>query len=97
MKNKTYNFETISQMLDVVNDDNIQVLGEDFFKFLIFYNNSIKAVRKELPKETEGKTNLQILSAEFVWRDDDFSQLTEVKLINKGSGLVESVKVNMNN
>ena len=46
---KTYNLEKVSQFLDVVNDDNIEVLVNDFAKFLIMYNNSINIYRKELP------------------------------------------------
>lgn len=92
--NKTYNFSNISQMLDVLNDDNIEVLVEDFAKFLILYNNSIKEIRKQYPKETNGKTNLEILNAEFVWTDDGVSELTSYTITNTKSGLVEKVEIN---
>lgn len=89
---KTYNLEKVSQFLDVVNDDNIEVLINDFAKFLVMYNNSINAYRKELPKETEYKTNLELLSAEFVWTDDGVSELTSVKLHNKSTGEIKKLK-----
>ena len=89
---KTYNLEKVSQFLDVVNDDNIEVLVNDFAKFLIMYNNSINIYRKELPKETKGKTNLEILSAEFIWTDDGVSEFKEVKIHNKKTGEIRKIK-----
>ena len=92
--NATYNFSNISQMLDVLNDDNIEVLVEDFAKFLILYNNSIKKVKELHPNETNGKTNLEILNAEFVWTDDGVSELTSYTITNTKSGLVKKVEIN---
>ena len=89
---KTYNLKTVSQFLDVVNDDNIEVLLLDFAKFLTIYNNSIKAIREGLPKETEGKTNLDLLQSMFIWTDDGISEITEVKIENSKTGEIKTIK-----
>lgn len=89
-KNKTFEISTLSQICDIVNDDNIELLINDFAQWLIYYNETIKQVRKENPnlKDIE---NTKILGCNFVWTDDGVNELTGVIIKNNKSG--ETTKV----
>lgn len=75
-KPKQYDIETLEQILNVVNDENIETLVNDFAKWLIFYHETIKQVRKDNPKGTEGKRNFDILQCSFLWTDDGETKLS---------------------
>jgi len=94
MTNKTYEFDNISQMLNVVSDGNIEVLCEDFVKFLILYNETIKQVREKHKELAEGKSNIEIMNAKFVWTDDGVSEIKGYEIKNTSSGEIEKVTIN---
>jgi len=52
-KNKTYTIKTLNQICNIVNDDNIELLINDFAQWLIYYNEAIKSVRAKIPNDTE--------------------------------------------
>lgn len=89
-KNKTFEISTLSQICDIVNDDNIELLINDFAQWLIYYNEMIKQVRKENPnlKDIE---NTKILGCNFVWTDDGVNELTGVIIKNNKSGEITKV------
>jgi len=89
-KNKNYDISTLSQILDIVNDDNIELLITDFAQWLMYYNETIKKVRKENP-DLNKIENTKIIGCNFLWTDDGVSELTGVIIKNNESG--ETTKV----
>jgi len=84
-KNKTYDIENLSQICDIVNNDNIELLINDFAKWLIYYNGLMTKVRKENPN-LEKIQNSKIAKCNFVWTDDGKNELTGVIVKNKFTG-----------
>ena len=84
-KGKTYNIDNLSQICDIVNDDNIELLINDFAQWLIYYNGVMAKVRKENP-ELEKKQNSKIAKCNFLWTDDGKNELTGVIVKNKKTG-----------
>jgi hypothetical protein len=85
-KNNTYEISTLSQICNLVNDDNIELLINDFAQWLIYYNEAIKAVREKIPNDTEKLKNTEIAKCKFVWTDDGVNELTGVITIDKETG-----------
>lgn len=85
---KQYEITNLEQILNVVNDSNIEHLINDFAKWLIFYHEAIKSCREQNPKETEGKSNFEILQCAFLWTDDGKSELTGCIMTNSKTGEV---------
>jgi len=90
-KGKTFEISTLSEVCNIVNDENIDLLINDFAKWLIYYNELIKRVREENPKETKNIVNSKILKPTMIWTDDNKSELTGVSLKTIETG--EIIKV----
>jgi hypothetical protein len=84
-KGKTYNIDKLSQICDIVNDDNIELLINDFAGWLIYYNGLMTNVRKENP-DLEKIPNSKIAGCNFLWTDDGKNELTGVIVKNKKTG-----------
>jgi len=86
-KKKPNTITTLNQICNIVNDDNIELLINDFAQWLTWYNSAIKAAREKIPKDTENLKNIQIAKSDFIWTDDgkkskvDFTNANE---LNKG-------------
>lgn len=94
-KGKTFEISTFSEVCNIVNDENIDLLINDFAKWLIYYNELIKRVREENPKETKNIINSKILKSTMIWTDDNKSELTGVSLKTIETG--EIFKVDFKN
>jgi hypothetical protein len=77
-KNKTYEISKLSQICNIVNDNNIDLIISDFGLWLRFYNSIIKKVRAENIKEVKKLTNFEIAKAKFNWTDDGVNKLSSV-------------------
>jgi len=85
-KDKTYTIKTLNQICNIVNDDNIELLINDFAQWLIYYNEAIKAVREKIPNDTEKLKNIEIAKCDFVWTDDGKNKMTGVILTENETG-----------
>lgn len=94
-ENKTYTITTLNQICNIVNDDNIELLINDFAQWLIYYNEAIKAVREKIPNDTEKLKNIEIAKCDFVWTDDGKNELTGVILTENETG--KTTKVDFKN
>jgi|688.fasta_scaffold37606_7 hypothetical protein len=92
-KNKTYEISKLSQICNIVNDDNIDLILSDFGLWLRFYNSAIKKVRKENIKGLKKLTNSEIAKATFNWTDDGVSELSAVHFTSKETGETTKVKL----
>lgn len=86
MEDNKYDITTIEQILNVVNDKNIDVLLNDFAKYLVVYKGAINAVREAKPLETKNKRNSEIFQSSFLWIDDGVSELTGLMITEKETG-----------
>ena len=85
-KNQTYTIKTLNQICNIVNDDNVELLINDFAQWLIYYNEAIKAVREKIPNDTKNLKNMKIAKCDFVWTDDGKNKLTGVILTENETG-----------
>jgi hypothetical protein len=92
-KNKTYEISKLSQICNIVNDDNIDLILSDFGLWLRFYNSAIKKVRKENIKGLKKLANSEIAKATFNWTDDGISELSAVHFTSKETGETTKVKL----
>lgn len=83
MGNKTYNISTISELLDIVNDDNIENLTIDFATWLHAYLGIMNEVKKLNPSQTKGLRNSEIASSSFVWINDGKNDLKSITITNE--------------
>ena len=94
-KDKTYTIKTLNQICNIVNDDNIELLINDFAQWLIYYNEAIKSVREKIPNDTKNLKNIEIAKCNFVWTDDGENKLTGVVLTENETG--KTIKVDFVN
>lgn len=87
-KPKRYEINSLDKLLNVANKENINRLSIDFLLFLNTHVNQIEAIRKQYPKECEGKTNQEIATGSFIWIDDGKNDLTGVTFKDKDTGEV---------
>lgn len=84
MENKTYEIETLEQLVNITTAENIERLATDFLYWL-YQANEIFIKLKESP-EYKDKTNSEIAKVKFVWTDDGETGLTSIKLTNTTTG-----------
>jgi hypothetical protein len=91
-KNKTYEIETIEQLINISTTENFENLGTDFLLWLNHINHTFAELRKDNPKY-ENMSNSEIAKVKFVWTDDGKQGLTGVKLTNITNGEVTNIKL----
>ena len=77
---KEYKIETLKDLCDVVNNDNIETLSSDLLLWLKSYNDAIREVRKLLPEQVKDLKNSEIAEGSFVWIDDNEAGLRGVNI-----------------
>jgi hypothetical protein len=93
MTGKTYQFETITEMLDVVNKDNFEAVMKDFLCFMDYTVQMLERLRDKHPDFKDVKNSEIVPKAIFQWTDDGINKLTEVRLTNTTTGEVISKKL----
>lgn len=86
MENKQYKIETLSDVVDVVNKENIERFLKDFSLWLTTTVNYYDNIRKILPVEYKEKRNSELAKAGFTWIDDFKNDLLGVNLKNSETG-----------
>ena len=95
--NKTYNIDSFEKLMNVLNDENFQRLSIDFVSWMATYLGHVNHIKKEYPKQTEGKDNWEITSSQFVWIDDGKNDLKSIELKDKSTGeIINSIKFDEN-
>ena len=83
-KEKEYPIESLDDLCNLVNSENVQRLAVDTAQWLISYQHSIDLIKKHYPKETEGKSNTEIAKGSFSWIDDGKHDLKEIRVKKRG-------------
>lgn len=91
MDHKKYKFETLNQIANVVNDDNIEYISSCIAQWLFHYNYAMKKVKKDNP-ELKDIPNSQIAEAGFILIDDKDNRLIGTIITNKETGEVTETK-----
>tara|TARA_R110002126_G_scaffold118176_1_gene258066 strand:+ start:1757 stop:2014 length:258 start_codon:yes stop_codon:yes gene_type:complete len=76
---KEYKIETLKDLCDVVNNDNVEVLSADLILWLKGYNESVIEIRDFLGSP-EGLNNTDVVEGSFVWIDDNQAGLRGVNI-----------------
>jgi hypothetical protein len=84
MGNKTYEIETLEQLVNITTAENLERLATDFIYWLDYCNQMFIELRKS--PENEGKSNSEIAKVKFIWTDDGEEGLTRIKLTNTNTG-----------
>tara|TARA_R110000803_G_scaffold204425_1_gene270430 strand:- start:60 stop:314 length:255 start_codon:yes stop_codon:yes gene_type:complete len=79
-KPKEYKIETLKDLCDVVNSENIGTLSHDLVLWLKHYNEAIIEVRKLLPEKVKDFKNSEIAEGSFLWIDDNEAGLRGVNI-----------------
>ena len=69
-KPKEYQITTLSQIQNIVTEENYENLCTDFITYMGIYLQQIKAIRESNPELCEGKLNSEIAECAFIWIDD---------------------------
>lgn len=83
-KEKEHPIKSLDDLCNLVNGENVQRLAVDTAQWLISYQHSIDLIRKNYPRETEGKSNTEIAKGSFSWIDDGKHDLKEIRVIKSG-------------
>lgn len=84
MENKTYEIETLEQLIDITTSENFERLATDFLYWLDEANRIFTELKKE--PQYKDKNNSEIAKVKFVWTDDGVVGLSSVKLTNTTTG-----------
>ena len=79
---KKHKVETLKDILNLANKDNVHNLAEDFKIWLEQYTNTVTKIREMYPEETKDKTNTQIVYSKLEWIDDGKTNLEQVNVIH---------------
>jgi hypothetical protein len=66
---KRYEIETLSQLVNVVDDENFDRITTDFVLWLNYMKEMFKQVKESNP-EYKNKSNSEIAKSVFIWNDD---------------------------
>ncbi len=86
---KTYRISSLEQLLDVLTEENAERLLGDFALFALQYNNVVEHMRKASPELCEGKSNSELLTAQFEWTDDGINKITSMEVENTKTGEIQ--------
>jgi hypothetical protein len=92
MENKTYEIETLEQLVNISTTENFERLAYDFLAWLQ-YNNLIFEEYKKMP-EYKDKLNSDIAKVKFVWTDDGKTGVVSFKITNTSTGEVTVKDIN---
>ncbi len=87
---KTYEIETLNQLINVVTPENIERLSTDLIGWLYYCNQFFTEIKKK--DEYKDKLNSEISEVKFVWVDDGENLLLDAKIINTKTGEVRILK-----
>jgi hypothetical protein len=90
-KPKQYRIDTLEKLLNAVNESNSENLAVDLASWIMWYGNVISETRKTHPKETEGKTNVEIANAAFIWTDDKKTGVVGVVIEDPNTGEITEI------
>lgn len=92
MKTKTYNIDSFEKLINIANKENVERLASDLCGWLLYSEKVISEVREKYPKETEGKSNSEILICKFTWVDDGKNDMLGVDIENKETGEIQEIR-----
>lgn len=84
MENKTYEIETLEQLVNITTTENFERLAMDFLYWLDEANRIFIELKKD--PQYKDKSNSEIAKVKFVWTDDGEIGLTSIKLTNTTTG-----------
>ena len=84
-KKKEYHFETLEQIVNAVNKENVEAIALDFASWIFYVQDVFDKIREKHP-EYKDKLNSEIAKVSFVWIDDGQNKLRHVELKNKATG-----------
>lgn len=91
--NKEYQFETLNQICNVINDDNFESLMKDLVLWFDYYLTIVEEFKKQYPdKCTPDMSNTEILECKFGWIDDGKNEMKKIQFINKFNGEIINIK-----
>lgn len=67
---KGHQINSLKDLCNLVNEDNVFAPAEDIKLWLISYHNMIEMYRNKFPKQTKGKCNTDIAEGGFEWVND---------------------------
>lgn len=91
MEPNQYEIETFSQLMNVVNDENIDRIGTDFLIWLKVTNDTFNTFRKMHPDLKDAK-NSDIAKASFIWIDDNKHEVSGIQLKDYETGKISIIK-----
>ena len=94
-KNKAYEFETLEQIQDVINKDNIDNFIVDFKNYLNYYIDYIDKKKAEHP-EFKDKKNSELIKSSMMWIDDGKNNLYPPIFKEKQDGISTIVNDKIN-
>jgi hypothetical protein len=86
---KTYRISNFEQLLDVLTQENAERLLGDFALFALQYVHVVNNMRKASPELCEGKSNSELLTAQFEWTDDGLNEITSMEVENTKTGEIQ--------
>ncbi|OQA11743.1 MAG: hypothetical protein BWY67_00730 [Bacteroidetes bacterium ADurb.Bin397] len=86
---KTYEIETLNQLINVVTPENFERLSVEFLTFLGYCTQFFAELKKK--EEYKDKLNSDIADVKFTWTDDGEIKLANVKCINTKTGEVTTI------
>lgn len=92
MSNK-YKIDSFERLCNIANTENIERLVIDMAHWLNSYVQLMDKLRKEYPKETEGKSNTEIALTSFTWVDDGKTAVLGANIVNAATGELHEIRI----
>ena len=73
---KKYKIDSLADICNAVTPENVANFKEDFSSWLDIYLMNVQAMRLSWPKETQGKTNTELVDGKMTWIDDGKHNIT---------------------
>lgn len=89
---KKYEIDTFEKLINVATSENFELLSVDLLQWLNFTISTIESIRKNNPKETEGKLNWEITKSTFIWVDDGKNDFKGATIKNENTGEIKIIK-----
>ncbi|MCR9066279.1 MAG: hypothetical protein NXI00_20070 [Cytophagales bacterium] len=92
---KKYKLDTLQQMMNVVNKDNLDCFIADFKSWFEIYLDQVNLLKELLPKGVaDGLPNSEIVNCEFIWVDDGKNDLLHATIQNPITGEITDIYIN---
>ena len=91
-ENKKYEIETLEQLVNIVNKENIERLSIDFLLWLNQVNDAFESIKEKHP-EHKDKLNSELAKTKFIWIDDGKNELNEIQLKDSTTGEIKNIKL----